>query len=418
MGDFSKLGDSAVRVVDVAVAVAAAPLAFAGVYLGVLSAFARAKPAPSSDLSVRFAIVVPAHNEALSIAETVKNLQTLRYPVGQLRILVVADNCTDDTGAQARDAGAEVIERTDRENRGKGFALACAFEVLLAEDVPVHAVVVVDADTRASSNLLLAFSGRIASGAEAMQASYRVANSRTTWRTALMGVAFACMHDVRSLGRERLRLSTGLRGNGMCFTVGSLRRVPHDATSLVEDVEHGIDLALQGVRVVFVHEAFVEAEMPERANSAASQRERWERGRAQLRRERALPLLRSALRRRDRVQADLSVDLLLPPLSQYLIALSAVGSFATLLTFARQRLALSAVPVALGAVGLACHVGEGWRQSGTGVDGLRALSKVPEYVFWKAGLRTRRSPRKFALGPKGSNAEEWVRTTRNAEDSK
>ena len=40
------------------------------------------------------------------------------------RLIVIADNCTDATADIARDAGAEVIERTAPDNRGKGFGPA------------------------------------------------------------------------------------------------------------------------------------------------------------------------------------------------------------------------------------------------------------------------------------------------------
>ncbi|UUZ49852.1 hypothetical protein LP420_06825 [Massilia sp. B-10] len=39
------------------------------------------------------------------------------------RLLVVADNCSDDTANQARSLGADVLERTDLVRRGKGYAL-------------------------------------------------------------------------------------------------------------------------------------------------------------------------------------------------------------------------------------------------------------------------------------------------------
>ena len=39
------------------------------------------------------------------------------------RLLVIADNCEDDTAIVAATAGAEVIERHDLARRGKGYAL-------------------------------------------------------------------------------------------------------------------------------------------------------------------------------------------------------------------------------------------------------------------------------------------------------
>ena len=76
---------------------------------------------------------------------------------------MVADNCTDDTAAKAAAAGATVMSRVDHERRGKGFALAHAFEKIVA-DGRADAVVVIDADTVVSPNLLRAFDARIGRG--------------------------------------------------------------------------------------------------------------------------------------------------------------------------------------------------------------------------------------------------------------
>src|SRR5262249_40397740 len=101
--------------------------------------------------------------------------------------------------------------------RGKGYALSCAFEHSLREGL-ADAVTVVDADTTVSANLLRAFAARIARGADAVQADYAVQNPNASWRTRLLRIAFGSFHVLRSLARERFGLSSGLRGNGMCFT--------------------------------------------------------------------------------------------------------------------------------------------------------------------------------------------------------
>src|SRR5262245_60709604 len=103
-----------------------------------------------------FDIVVPAHNEEAGIGRTVQNLLALDYPRELFRVLVVADNCKDATADRAREAGATVLVRVDAQNRGKGYALAHAFEKSLKEGM-AQAVVVVDADTLVSKSLLHAF---------------------------------------------------------------------------------------------------------------------------------------------------------------------------------------------------------------------------------------------------------------------
>ena len=201
---------------------AALPVTLADGYLLSLTLLSGELPRPSyGPPSVRFAIVVPAHNEQEGIASTVENLLSVEYPKDLFSVVVVADNCSDETAARAERSGARVFVRHDEKLRGKGYALAHAFERLARE---VDAVVVVDADTVVSPNLLSAFAARIQAGAMAVQADYAVRNPNAAWRTRLMAVAFGAFHVLRSLARERLELSSGLRGNGMCFTTVCSKR--------------------------------------------------------------------------------------------------------------------------------------------------------------------------------------------------
>ena len=103
-------------------------------------------PAPS------LVVLMPAHDEAEIIESMVT--QALRVMPAGARLLVVADNCKDDTAARARSAGAEVIERTNLELRGKGYALAHGVDHMRA--APPDVVVVFDADCVAAPGSLAA----------------------------------------------------------------------------------------------------------------------------------------------------------------------------------------------------------------------------------------------------------------------
>jgi len=398
------LPTSAPTVIGGALAALGLPSAVAGAYLGGLAVLARRRPAPAPSDATRFDVIVPAHNEASGIASTVTSLLNVDYPRDRFRVVVVADNCSDDTAERARAAGATVLERHDLTLRGKGYALAHAYDACLAEGF-ADAIVVVDADTVVTPNLLGAFAARFAAGAECVQASYLVRNAADGWRTRLMSVAFTMYHTVRSLGRERLRLSAGLRGNGMGFTPSLIRRVPHEAYSIVEDVEYAVALGLAGVRVVYVDEAVVYGEMPAGTAAATTQRERWERGREALRRH-VRPLLRGAAERRDRVLLDLALDLIVPPLTKLVVI--GAGGFALALLLRVLGLATTAAlsTWAVGLLGLALYVARGCVLSEAGPRVLLDLAVAPLYIAWKMVLRLRRAP---------SAPAEWVRTGRAAE---
>ncbi len=381
-----------------------APAALSCGYLLLLTLLSRKTREPAAATrTLRFDVIVPAHDEEALIGRVVRNLRRSDWPSGAFRIVVVADNCTDGTAALARHAGAEVLERHDAHLRGKGYALEHAFRASRAHGW-ADAVVVVDADSDASANLLAACAARLENGAHAVQAHYGVLEPRASWRTRLLCIAMAAFHRVRSRGRERLRLSCGLRGNGWCVTHALLEQVPYRAFSLAEDIEYGIELGLAGYRIHYADEASVDAEMVADAGSAASQRRRWELGRWQLLRAKTAPLFRAALLRRSLVCLDLAVDLLVLPLSY--IVLNVVALLAVAAAMAPWQ--ASAAPWLV--VGVACAVSlllyvlRGWQLSGMGVLGLIDLSRAPFFLMWKVLL---------LLRSRGSPA--WVRTPRRLE---
>lgn len=88
--------------------------------------------------------LLPAHNEAASIAQAVESLRAQTVPPS--RIVAVVDNCTDDTAAIALAAGAEVFETVGNEHKKAG-ALNQALRILLPSLSDDTLVLVQDADS-------------------------------------------------------------------------------------------------------------------------------------------------------------------------------------------------------------------------------------------------------------------------------
>jgi cellulose synthase/poly-beta-1,6-N-acetylglucosamine synthase-like glycosyltransferase len=377
-------------VFDILLFVLAVPLGGMCVYLAVLTLLsAPLRSLPRSQFPWRFDIVVPAHDEAQLIERTIASLRSLDWPRDRYRIFVVADNCTDATATLARGAGANVVERNDPTRQGKGYALDYAFSLRMLDEW-AHAVVVIDADSEVSPNLLEALAARLERGAQALQVHYGVLNPWASWRTRLLTIAIACFHTLRSRARERLGVSCGIRGNGWCVTREVLRRVPHKCFSLAEDLEYGIALGLAGVRVEYAGEAHVDADMvATREKVARRQRQRWEDGRLMLLRTKVWPLLRAAAKRRSPICLDLALDLLVLPLAYVVLAAIAL-------------LALTAAAAAWRpgygpwlSVGLACcgalvfYVLRGWQLSGMGLAALADFARVPGFLAWKIAAMLR-----------------------------
>jgi cellulose synthase/poly-beta-1,6-N-acetylglucosamine synthase-like glycosyltransferase len=378
----------------------ALPAILSSVYLLMQTLLSGAVRPPKAPLrSTTFDVVVPAHNEAGNIARTVASLRTIDWPQELFRIVVVADNCTDGTAANARAAGATVIERHDPARRGKGYALEYAFQFCRSGS-PRDAIVVVDADAAVSPNLLEAFAARIQAGEHAVQAHYGVLNPLESWRTRLITIAKASFHIVRSRARERLGLSCGIRGNGWCVTQALLQKVPYRAFSLTEDLEYGIQLGLAGYRVAYADEAHSDAEMVSDEKVATKQRQRWEAGRFQLVRSMTAPLLLAAFRKRSAVCLDLAMDLLILPLSYIVVSIIGLSVLAAIAATQIQA-AISMLWVALGcAMCLALYVLRGWQLSGLGAQGLMDLVRAPGFIAWKLLVSLRK------------RSDEWVRTER------
>lgn len=360
--------------------------------------FYREPASKRSTEGLRLAVIVPAHNERLHIERCIGSLADAARGV-DAELIVIADNCEDETADLAGGAGARVLVRTDPERRGKGYALDFAFSRLLPEGF--DAFVVVDADSVVSDNLLAEIAAQMAVGADAVQARYTTLNADASLRTRLMNLALMAFNVLRPRGRAALGLSAGILGNGFALSAETLRAVPYGAASVVEDLEYHLLLVEAGRRVRFADRAWVKADMPTGGRGSRTQRARWEGGRLRMIRSHVPSLLRQTIAGRRRL-LEPALDLLLLPLSLHVTLL-----FVALL-----------VPVGLartyGLAGLAVvalHVLVAVRVGGGGLRELGVLAIAPFYVLWKLALLP-------AITRTGGSRAAWVRTDRESNESK
>ena len=220
-----------------------------------------------------FAIIIPAHNEELAIKRTLQSAFALEYPRNKFTVIVVADNCTDRTMSIAQSEGAKVYERIDNNLRGKGYALRWIFDKIVLENV-YESVVVVDADSTMSRNFLAVMNFYLNRGAVSLQSTDIVETGPASWSVSMIRISFLLYNFVRPLGRRVLGLPVGLRGNGMCLAIDTLKDVPWSAYSLAEDVDYGLQLLLNNKPTYFAPEAIIYATMPQKIENAQSQRAR------------------------------------------------------------------------------------------------------------------------------------------------
>ena len=356
----------------------------------------------------KIAVVVPAHNEALVIETTLRKLSMIEYPRDLYEIMVIADNCTDNTLEIARRSGAKTFRRDNPGQRGKGHALRWCFDQIVTIPPSHDAVVVIDADSTVSKNFLSVMNFYLEQGNHAIQSSDLPEVAGDGWIAGMTGLSFLLYNYVRPSGRTALGCSAGLKGNGMCLSTEALASSPWSSFSLAEDVEQGLELLLHDIPVRFAPEAKVFASMPQLSENAESQRVRWEMGRIPLIRKYGLRLLGAAFNRRSFRLFDAFVELVTPSFV-YMMAVAVSMIFANTLFF---LLGNSESSIYLGlwiaVLGLGfLHVTVGILAAHSDFVTLRSVLHVPKYLLWKLGL---------FLSARGTDrTKEWIRTTRESE---
>jgi cellulose synthase/poly-beta-1,6-N-acetylglucosamine synthase-like glycosyltransferase len=347
------------------------------------------------------AVLVPAHDEEAGIAATVRNLRD--QIVAGDRLLVVADNCTDGTAGAARAAGADVVERTDPDRRGKGFALEFGLRQL--ENLPPGVVVVVDADCLLETGALDALVRQAAATQRPAQGVYLIGTGvESDPRRRLSAFAVVLKNEIRPRGLDRLGLPCLLTGTGMAFPSDVLRKAHLGTGNIVEDMKLGADLALAGHPPRLCPVArLTGAAAPDR-QATIKQRTRWEHGHVHTLLTQAPRLLIAGLVRFRPGLVGLGLELAVPPLS-LLIAVWAVLLAVCLVWWQGAGGSWApAVTLMGGAVLMGGAIFAGWVKYGRRTLPLMTLLTAPIYVAWKLPIYA-----KMLI----SREKTWVRTERD-----
>lgn len=349
----------------------------------------------------RAAVLIPAHNEAPGIAGTIESLLSEAKPGD--RIVVIADNCTDETASIARAAGAEVTERFDSIKRGKGFALDHGVRYL--EAAPPDVVLVVDADCRVSP----CFFDEMVCAVNARRSPIQCVNltvaNESGGGAAVAVLANRVINLVRPTGLANLGGPCRLLGTGMAFPWEVIQSAKLATGSLVEDMKLGIDLAVAGHDTRFERGAMVTSLLPPNRAAFDTQRARWESGHLQTFFREAPRLAMASLRRASVMPFWLVLHLCVPALSLlfviWMVALAgAIG--AGLLGASLAPASILGVAGGLASLGLLASWFVHCREQAP----FWSLAKAPLYVIAKAGIYLR-----LVSGPR----PQWVRTRREAE---
>lgn len=348
----------------------------------------------------RITVLIPAHNEEMGITATIDAL--LAVAPYATRVLVVADNCDDETASKARLAGAEVTVRDEPAVRGKGHALAFGRDYLLSNGPP-EIVVVLDADCRLKPGSLESLAGEATSRMSPVQAVNLIEPDLSA-RPMVQISSFAVMvkNLIRSRGMQRMGGAALLTGTGMAFPWAIFACAPLASSSIVEDLRLGLAMTRTGRAPVLLADAEVRSAAAD-MRDALQQRTRWEHGFLDTVRRDALPTLLGGISRVSWAEVLFGLHLLVPPLA--LLMMLSITTAAVLASVALFSDLAGGPALFLGAMVLCatCLIIVAWLAFGRAYLSAGALLRAPLYLMWKLPIY---------LGFLKGGTSTWTRTPR------
>ncbi|MEW5784564.1 MAG: glycosyltransferase family 2 protein [Bacillota bacterium] len=235
--------------------------------------------------TLRFAVIVPAHNEEYVVTKLVRNLMDLDYPKELYDVYVIADHCTDDTARAAREQGALVWERSGTE-RGKGRSLHEVMSGLgftaSGNTAPgtarYDAATIIDADNLVALNYLQVMNSRLLEGEKLIQCLIDAKNPNDSWVASVFSVNFWINNRFILQARYNVGFSSLTAGSGVCISREILEKIGWSTVTITEDLEFAVQALLHGYRATFTRETRVYDEKPLSFSAACRQRLRWARG--------------------------------------------------------------------------------------------------------------------------------------------
>lgn len=230
---------------------------------------------PVTPPKTRFAVLIPARNEENVIGHIIKSLQSQDYPKELFDILVIPNNCTDDTEGAALRAGAEIIHCTTPVST-KGEVLHQILEILAGK---YDAYCVFDADNMVNAAFLSRMNDAINAGARVAKSRQCALNPYDNWVSGSYDLYFQSINLLHSRSRAAFPLSAKLIGTGFMVTDSLLRQLGGwNTVTLTEDIEFACLSANVGERVHYVQDALNYDEEPLSFAVSMRQRRRWSAG--------------------------------------------------------------------------------------------------------------------------------------------
>ena len=251
------------------------------VVFAVVGLFCTKKYAPAKHLH-RYAIIIAARNEQTVLGNLLDSIAAQDYPAQNLTTFVVADNCTDQTAAVARQHGAICYERFNDRECTKGFALRYLFEMIERDygRDRFDGYLIFDADNLLMHDYISRMNDAFDAG-ERVVVSYRnTKNLGDGWLSASYALHWVRTCRLEHCARSFFGISARIQGTGVLFDKSFVAN-GWNYTSLTEDRAFSSDVVAEGVTIAYQHDAQFFDEQPTSIFIAMRQRLRWAKGNLQ-----------------------------------------------------------------------------------------------------------------------------------------
>lgn len=225
----------------------------------------------------RFLVLIAARNESVVIGHLIDSLLKQRYPRELFEVVVVTNNCIDNTAEVAARHGARVLE-CPLPVRSKGEALAWAYEKLPA-DFAYDAFCIFDADNVAHPDFLIQMNHAACCGSLVAQGYRDTKNPHDTWNSGSWAINYWLGSRFYNHPHHLFRLSATILGTGFMISRSLVERLGGLRTcTLAEDYEMTMQCVIAGERVDWVPDAITYDEQSLTFLQTWKQRRRWQVG--------------------------------------------------------------------------------------------------------------------------------------------
>ncbi len=332
--------------------------------------------------SADIVVLIPAHNEMKVIGNT------LNLIVPQLaatdRVLVVADNCDDETASVVQSMQQPVVTRHNDHEKGKGYALAFGVEAI--RDSPPAILVILDADCQILPNFIESLREQVMqTGLPAQADNSMYAPDNASVSVKISAFAVLVKNRIRMKGMDKLAGHVPMLGTGMAFPWETIQSMPLANTEIAEDIHLGLQLVLKDQGATYASSARITSALPADAEGQKGQRERWEQGHIDLIKRMLPMLLKQAFQKRSWSILASAIDLSIPPLSLLILLNVTLWLTASLLWW-QTGIGLAFMLTSLNLIMIMVTVLACWWLLGRSVLRFQDLLKVPAYIWQKMSI--------------------------------